>query len=130
MKKQFPGQVSIARWYQRAAAEVSEHETIAYLSAPLLQCLGWSPQKMAIEWGTVDIALFDELPRIDEHLTAVIEAKKFDDPIRTAFDQASRYAEQSGRERCRRIVLTDGIKYYVYTRTQSEKFSSHPRASL
>ena len=122
--------VRIARWYQRANAAVSENETIAYLSLPLLQCLGWSQQKMAIEWGTVDIALFEQLPRIDENLTVAIEAKKLDEPIKIAFEQAARYAEQPGRERCRRIVLTDGIKYYVYTRAEGEKFSNHPRAYL
>jgi len=120
----------IARWYQRAEAAVSENETIAYLSIPLLQCLGWSPQKMAIEWGTVDIALFEKLPRTDENLAVVIEAKKLDEPIKVAFEQAAGYAGQAGRERCRRIVLTDGIKYYVYVRGEGEKFSNHPKAYL
>src|SRR5216684_1647323 len=39
---------------------------------------GWTPQKMSVEWNQVDVALFSELPRNDEHLHVVVEAKKMD----------------------------------------------------
>jgi hypothetical protein len=60
----------------------------------------------------------------------VVEAKKFKDPIRVAFSQAVSYAEQEGREGCRRLILTDGIKCYVYTRERGGRFSDRPRAYL
>jgi hypothetical protein len=66
---------------------------------------------MAIQREYVDIALFDKLPRENENLSVIVEAKKFKDPIRVAFSQAASYAEQEGREGCRRLILTDGIKY-------------------
>jgi len=52
----------IAKWYQ-SSCNPSEPETVAYLVIPLLRALGWTPQKMAIEWRKVDIALFRSLPR-------------------------------------------------------------------
>src|SRR5208283_2130548 len=67
----------IAGWYSRAGLDVSEHETIAYLTVPLLKCLGWSPQRMALQREYVDIALFNKLPRDNANLSVVVEAKKF-----------------------------------------------------
>jgi hypothetical protein len=99
----------IAGWYARMGLNVSEHETTAYLVVPLLKCLGWSPQKMAVERDKVDIAIFEKLPRENANLSVVVEVKKFNDPIKIAFSQARDYAEQEGRESCQRIVLTDGI---------------------
>lgn len=40
----------IAKWYKKTDSP-SESETVAYLVAPLLRALGWTPQKMAIEWN-------------------------------------------------------------------------------
>src|SRR5260370_42567094 len=56
----------------------SEHETVAYLVVPLLRALGWTPQRMAVEWNHVDVALFEQLPRSDKSLRVVAEAKKMD----------------------------------------------------
>ena len=68
--------VRIANWYNRTEQDTSEKETVAYLVVPLLRALGWTPQKMAVEWRKVDIALFDRMPRKDDHLVVVAEAKK------------------------------------------------------
>lgn len=53
--------IRIAKWYTKYE-DPSEFETVAYLAIPLLRTLGWTPQKMAIEWNKVDIALFSNLP--------------------------------------------------------------------
>lgn len=63
----------IAKWYRRAS-KPSEHETVAYLVVPILRALGWTPQKMAVEWNHVDVALFESLPRSDDNLRIVVEA--------------------------------------------------------
>lgn len=120
----------IARWYRRAKFSSSEQETVTYLTVPLLLALGWSPQKMSIQWDYIDIGLFDRMPRATETLVAVGEAKKFGDPIRSAFRQAAEYAEKPGRDRCRRLILTDGLRYYVYVRQNDGKFADRPRAYL
>jgi len=104
--------IRIAKWYSRTKRP-SEHETVAYLVVPLLRALGWTPQKMAVEWKRLDIALFGELPRQDQTVRAVVEAKKLGQSCLTALSQGLRYAE--GKRECRRFIVTDGIRYGVYS---------------
>jgi len=105
--------IRISKWYQSTDGP-SETETVAYLAIPLLRSLGWTPQKMAIEWCGVDIALFSTLPRLDNNLTVVVEAKQKDSSCLTAQSQAKTYAEQDGRSTCNRLIVTDGVRYGVY----------------
>ena len=101
----------IAKWYHGKEAP-SEFETISYLVVPLLRALGWTPQKMAIEWKKVDIALFDQLPRENNNLSVVVEAKKKGFSCLTAISQAEGYAK--GKENCKRLIVTDGLRYGIY----------------
>ena len=105
----------IAKWYQRSS-KPSEHETVAYLAVPLLRALGWTPQRMAVEWNHVDLALFNQLPRRDDSLSVVVEAKKMDKSCLTAMSQAMSYAQ--GKSGCHRLIVTDGLRYGVYTRDE------------
>lgn len=116
----------IAKWYQRSSMP-SEHETVAYLVVPLLRALGWTPQRMAVEWNHVDLALFGKLPREDDSLQVVVEAKKMDNSCLTAESQATRYAE--ARSSCGRLIVTDGLRYGVYTRGQG-KFNLYAYLNL
>ncbi len=109
----------LAKWYQRSSMP-SECETVAYLVVPLLRSLGWTPQRMALEWNNVDLALFDQLPRSDNTLTVVVEAKKMDKSCLTAMSQAMSYAR--GKSACQRLIVTDGLRYGVYVRTKLEAF--------
>lgn len=106
--------VRIANWYNRAEHPPSENETVNYLVVPLLRALGWTPQRMAIEWEKIDIALFSSLPREKAFLSVVVEAKKKGTSCLSAFEQASNYVQQA--ERCRRIIVTDGLRYGVFAR--------------
>ena len=108
----------IASWYKRNKIKPSERETVAYLVAPLLRVLGWTPQRMAVEWNSVDLALFDYMPREDTSLSIVVEAKAMSKSCFTAESQAKGYAERNGRERCRRLIVTDGIRYGIYLRQE------------
>ena len=65
----------IAKWYQQSEGKPSEHETVAYLVVPLLRALGWTPQRMAVEWNRVDVALFEQLPR-SEHPSGCCRSQK------------------------------------------------------
>tara|TARA_R110000796_G_scaffold159169_3_gene275850 strand:+ start:106556 stop:107587 length:1032 start_codon:yes stop_codon:yes gene_type:complete len=105
----------IAKWYRGKDAP-SEFETVAYLVVPLLRALGWTPQRMAIEWCKVDLALFDQLPREDQNLAVVVEAKKKDNSCLTAQSQAQRYAD--GKHKCLRLIVTDGLRYGVYVKDE------------
>lgn len=107
----------IAKWYQGKEAP-SEFETVAYLVVPILRAIGWTPQKMAIEWNKVDLALFDQLPRRNENLSIVVEAKKKGNSCLTAKSQAQGYAE--GKVNCKRLIVTDGLRYGVYLKKERE----------
>ncbi len=111
LSKEIDELVRIAKWYQRYG-NPSEFETVAYLAVPLLRALGWTPQKMAIEWNNVDIALFSQLPRNNKNLNVVVEAKKKGNSCLSALSQAQAYAE--GKNNCRRLIVTDGLRYGVY----------------
>ncbi len=117
----------IAKWYQRNG-KPSEHETVAYLVVPLLRALGWTPQRMAVEWNHVDVALFDRLPRSDSSLCIVVEAKKMESSCLSAVSQAKSYAE--GKEGCYRLIVTDGLRYGVYVRNQLEPFRLYAYLNL
>lgn len=117
----------IAKWYQRADMP-SEHETVAYLVVPLLRALGWTPQRMAVEWNQVDVALFERLPRVDESLRVVVEAKKMDNSCLSAMSQAMSYAQT--RPQCHRLIVTDGMRYGVYVRSDTEPFKLHAYMNL
>ena len=109
--KEFDELVRIAKWY-RGKPSPSEFETVAYLVVPILRALGWTPQKMGVEWKKVDLALFDQLPRENNNLSIVVEAKKKGNSCLTAKSQAQRYAEN--KKNCKRLIVTDGLRYGVF----------------
>lgn len=117
LNKEIDELIRIAKWYKKYS-NPSEFETVTYLAVPLLRALGWTPQKMAIEWNNVDIALFKNLPRKDENLNVVVEAKKKGNSCLTAFSQAQSYA--NGKGNCNRLIVTDGLRYGVYVKRGEE----------
>jgi hypothetical protein len=117
----------IAKWYKRAQ-KPSEHETVAYLVVPLLRALGWTPQRMAIEWNRVDVALFEQLPRDNKTLRVVVEAKKMGDSCLSAMSQALSYSE--GKKACHRLIVTDGLRYGIYTRVGDEPYRLYAYLNL
>lgn len=117
LMSEFDELVRIASWYQTSKTNPSESETIAYLVVPLLRALGWSPQKMGIEWNRVDLALFKSLPRSDENLEVVVECKQMGWSCLNALSQAETYA--SSRPQCKRLIVTDGHRYGVFLKKKS-----------
>lgn len=111
--------IRVAKWYTRSDSLPSEAETVTYLVVPLLLALGWTPQRMAIEWNKIDVALFSSLPRTKESLAVVVEAKKMNDSCLSAFEQARDYA-LAGKI-CRRIIVTDGLRYGVFIRNSVDQ---------
>ncbi|KQY90761.1 hypothetical protein [Pelomonas sp. Root1444] len=118
--------VRIGTWYARTKPP-SEHETVAFLVLPLMRSLGWTPQKMGVEWNHIDVALFNRLPRSDENLCVVVEAKRMNNSCLTAHAQAVGYAKS--RSSCERLILTDGLRYAVYTVVDGE-FKLHAYLNL
>lgn len=109
----------IARWYDKDRTHSpSESETVTYLVVPLLRALGWTPQRMAVEWNKVDLALFNQLPRTDSNVSVVVEAKKIMNSCLSAKSQAESYAKN--KVNCSRLIVTDGLRYGVYLKTGNE----------
>jgi hypothetical protein len=119
--------IRIGKWYLRGDGP-SEHETVAYLVIPMLRALGWTPQRMAVEWNRVDVALFGKLPRADNTLRVVVEAKKMSNSCLMAASQAMDYAR--GKNSCHRLIVTDGLRYGVYVRAADESFGLHAYLNL
>jgi len=117
LTKEFDELRRIAKWYSGNETP-SEFETVSYLVVPILRALGWTPQKMAIEWHKVDLALFDQLPRVDANLSVVVEAKKKGNSCLSAKSQAQGYAK--GKENCKRLIVTDGLRYGTYIKSGDE----------
>lgn len=121
--------VTLAKWYQRNKMTPSENETLAYLTVPLLSALGWSPQKMAIEWNNIDIALFGSLPRQDSNLMIVVEGKRIGTSSQKAVNQAIGYATPDERKKCKKVVVTDGLRYSIFMQ-KNGGFGANPIAYL
>ncbi len=90
----------------------SEDELIAHFVVPFLRALGWPPERIALKWRRIDVAVFRALPRTPEHCHLVIEAKRVGAGVEGALDQARGYVEALGMPRD--VVVTDGIRYRMY----------------
>lgn len=122
--------IQMANWYDSWVwgTSPSEHETVCHLVVPLLRILGWTPQRMALEWSNIDIALFSRMPRKDKHLSVVVEAKRVRDACLSAVWQAEDYA--SKYPNCRRLVVTDGLRYGIFTMGKNKEFSLYAYLNL
>jgi hypothetical protein len=78
----------------------------------LLRALGWPPERIAVKWRYVDIALFDALPRTAENCHLVIEAKRFGAGVEGALEQARAYVQALGIKAD--ALVTDGVRYRMY----------------
>lgn len=108
----------LARWYADNDYDVLEHEIRTFLVIPLLISLGWSEQKIKIEFNHIDIAVFDRpytknISPKDPYM--IVETKSFKDGLYFAKDQALGYAAKySG---CDLLLLTNGYVYKLYEKT-------------
>ena len=80
----------------------SEDELIAHFVVPFLRALGWPPERIAVKWRRIDVAVF----------YLVIEAKRFGAGVEGALGQGKGYVEALGVPRD--VVVTDGIRYRMY----------------
>lgn len=90
----------------------SEDELIAHFVVPFLRALGWAPERVAVQWRHIDVAVFRALPRIPENCHLVIEAKRLGTGVEGALEQAKGYVE--ALELPRDVVVTDGVRYRMY----------------
>jgi hypothetical protein len=90
----------------------SEDELIVHFVVPFLRALGWPPERIAVKWRYIDVALFRALPRTPENCHLVIEAKRLGAGVEGALEQAKGYVEALGVPRD--VIVTDGVRYRMY----------------
>ena len=90
----------------------SEDELIAHFVVPFLRAHGWPPERIAVQWRRIDVAVFRSLPRTPENCHLVIEAKRLGAGVEGALEQAKGYVGALGL--LRDVIVTDGIRYRMY----------------
>jgi hypothetical protein len=101
---------------ERFGAHPTEDELVAHFVVPLLRALGWPPERIAVKWKHIDVALFAALPRTPDNCHLVIEAKRLGAGVEGALEQAKGYVQALGTPRD--IVVTDGVRYGLYAAAQ------------
>jgi len=91
----------------------TEDEMVAHFVVPFLRALGWPPERIAVKWRYIDVALFATLPRVPENCGFVIEAKRLGAGVEGALEQAKGYVESLGVPHD--VVVTDGFRYRMYS---------------
>ncbi|MHC4090223.1 MAG: hypothetical protein ACYSVY_08085 [Planctomycetota bacterium] len=106
-------------WYDAQGKESQrpdEHEVVAHMVLPLLLAMGWSEQLLAVEWNKVDLAAFWRTPTTAERCVLVCEAKRMRHGLQNVRDQALNYVKIRKLTGCRKILLTQGARFYLYDR--------------
>lgn len=111
----------LAKWYEKNDNDydVKEHETRTFLVIPLIMSLGWAEENVKIEWNHRDVALFGAPYSKEDEPIVIIETKALWDGLGDATKQAQEYA--GPYKTCKRVVVTDGIRYKLYTRPKPGK---------
>ncbi len=97
---------------QRLGEPPCEDELIAHFVVPFLRALGWPPERIAVQWRRIDVAVFRALPRTPENCHLVIEAKRLGAGVEGALEQAKGYVK--ALEVPRDVIVTDGVRYRMY----------------
>ncbi|GAI08560.1 unnamed protein product, partial [marine sediment metagenome] len=112
----------LVRWYWSYGADIKEHETRAFLILPLLFALGWSEQRLKIEWKATDIAFFEKpynrQNRDPKNCIMILESKRFWGGLTYAESQVKRYAKNFPN--CRHLIVSDGCCYKLFKRQDDE----------
>ena len=115
-------------WYKaqgKESARPDEHEVVAHMILPLLLGLGWSEQLLAIEWHKVDLAAFWGTPTTSDRCVLVCEAKHMYHGLQGVWSQALGYVNKLKLRMCRKILLTQGARFYLYHR-EGRAWSDEP----
>lgn len=109
----------LAKWYSIRGRDISEHETRTFLIMPVLLALGWSEQKLKIEWNNLDVAFFDGVyGKADTHCIMILESKRMWEGLSYAEWQIKRYSEKFPL--CSRLVISDGVCYRLYRKENDD----------
>ncbi len=119
----------LAKWYEKhgeKSQRPKEHEVVAHMILPFLLALGWSEQLLAVEWKKIDLAAFSGTPTTAENCCLVCEAKGLGHGLQNTFTQATTYVEKRKLKNCKKIVLTDGTRLYLYQKLKNGSWDEVP----
>lgn len=108
----------LARWYEKHGEDLGEHEIRTFLIVPILLALGWSEQKMKIEWRNTDLSLFSHIYSRGDEPCMIVESKRMGEGLDYAERQVVKYAHDFPS--CRHIIVSDGIRYNLYIRQDNQ----------
>lgn len=108
----------LANWYSRHGRDLGEHEIRTFLIVPLLLALGWSEQRIKIEWKQTDIAMFKDVYARNAQPEVILESKRMGTGLHYALNQAQRYARQFPG--CSKLVTSTGGRYQLYTKSNDQ----------
>ena len=110
----------LVKWYYSSGEDIKEHETRTFLIIPLLLALGWSEQRLKIEWKNVDIAFFEgpytneDNEKEDNKCVTILESKKLRAGLSSAEGQVKGYADK--HPECKKLIVSDGCCYKLFKR--------------
>ncbi|MDA1347485.1 MAG: hypothetical protein O3A47_01230 [Chloroflexi bacterium] len=81
---------------------------------PILLAIGWSEQRIKIEWKRTDLALFRDVYQRGAEPDLILESKRMREGLGYAERQVARYAREFPG--CQRLIASDGIRYQLYRR--------------
>lgn len=127
----------LAGWYLFHGRDLSEHEIRTFLIVPILLALGWSEQRIKIEWNHTDISLFSDVFKkgaktVDPRV--ILESKRMGMGLEHAERQVQRYAKEFPD--CDTLVTSSGARYLLYQKEPGQKWNAsnmkekHLRANL
>lgn len=111
--------IRLAKWYIENDYDTLEHEIRTFLVVPLMISLGWSEQKIKIEYNNIDIAIFDKpfKGNYNSSPQIIIETKRFHDGLYYASEAVKYYAGKF--QDCKLLVATNGYRFRLYEKTEN-----------
>lgn len=117
----------LAGWYLYYGEDLSEHEIRTFLIIPILLALGWSEQRIKIEWNHTDISLFREVFRKDSNPFLILESKRMGMGLGHAEQQVQMYAKQFPD--CNKLVTSTGDRHRLYEKNPGETWDEKKHLS-
>lgn len=106
--------IKLTKWYYYKDHGVLEHEIRTFMVVPLLISLGWSEQKIKIEYNKIDVAIFSKsfVGDYKAHPHIIIETKRFSDGLSFTEGQAKQYSKDYPG--CGMLITTNGFRYKIF----------------
>ncbi len=112
--------IRLAEYYINYDEQALEAEIVSFLILPLFIALGWSEQKIKLQYNYIDIALFKEAfaGNYQTEPEIIIEAKQYYNGLSFTSKQIEGYAKRYPG--CKKFIATNGFRYKYYERDNEQ----------